>query len=62
MAYLLILERRLLRALEALRIEIPLPRDRNYMAALEVTSPLVERIKLQQKEDLELMKVKKGVE
>jgi len=32
------------------------------METLQLTSPLVERIKLQQKEDLELKKIKKGAE
>ena len=32
------------------------------MAALRVTSPLMEKIKLQQKEDPELMKMKKAIE
>ena len=47
--------------MEALQIEIILPGDPSYMPALEVTSPLVEKIKVQQKEDHELMKIKKGV-
>jgi len=62
MAPLLTQKKRSLRELEALQIVILLPKDRNYMAALQVTSPLVQRIKLQQKEDPELMKIKKGVE
>ena len=45
MAFLLTTKRRLLRELEAL--QIVLPRDRGYMAALQVTSPLVEEIKSQ---------------
>ena len=42
-ASLLTTERRLLRELDVLWIEIVLPRDWSYMAALQVTSPLVER-------------------
>jgi len=62
MTSLLTTERRLLRELDALQIEIVLPGDQSYMAALQVTSPLVEKIKLQQNEDPELMKIQKGVE
>jgi len=32
------------------------------MAALQVTSPLLKEIKLQQKDDPELMKIKTGIE
>jgi len=45
MASLLTTKRRLLRELEAL--QIVLSRDGGYMAALQVTSPLVEEIKSQ---------------
>jgi len=61
-ASLLTIVRRLLRELEALQIEIVLPKDRSYIGTLQITSTLWEKIKLQQKEDLELMKIKKDVE
>ena len=47
---------------EKLQIEIVLPGDKGYLAALQVASPQVDGIKKRQSEDFELIKIKKGVE
>jgi len=46
---LLTTEKRLLRELDALQIEVILPGDWSHLAELQLTSPFVERIKLQRK-------------
>jgi len=47
------------RELDALQIELILLTDYSQLAALQVTSPLVERVKEHQKEDPELVKISK---
>jgi len=44
-AYLLTKEKRLLRELDALQIEVVLPRNQSYLAALQISSSLVKQIK-----------------
>ena len=61
-AYLLTREKRLLRELDVLQLEVVLPGNQSYLAALQTSSPLVDRIKQQQKDDPELMKIRKGIE
>jgi len=41
---------------------VVLPGNQSYLAALQTPSPLVDRIKQQQKDDPELMKIRNGVE
>jgi len=41
-ACLLVQERRLLKELDTLQIEVVLPGDQSYLAALEISSPLIE--------------------
>jgi len=53
-AYLLTQEKRLLKELDVLQIEVVLPRNQGYSAALQVSLPLAEQIKQQQKDDLNL--------
>jgi len=48
-----------LRELDALQIEIILLTAQSQLATLQVTSPLIERIKEQKKEDPELVKLSK---
>jgi len=45
-----------------LQIEVILPENQSYLAALQIYSPLVEQIKQQQKDDPKLLKIRKGVE
>jgi len=45
-----------------LQIEIVLPGNQSYLAVLQISSPLLEQIKQQQKDDPELMRIRKGVE
>ena len=47
----------LLRELEKLQIEIILPSGRTQLAALQVTSVIVDKIKARQRDDLELVKM-----
>ena len=56
-ALLLTEEPYLLRELEKLQIEILLPGEQTYLAALQVTSTIVDRIKAGQQDDLELCKI-----
>jgi len=53
---------RLLKELDTLQIEVVLPGDQSYLAALQNFSPLIEQIKLHQKDGPKLMRIKKGVE
>ena len=55
-------KKKALKVFEKLQIGIVLPRDIGYVATLQVALPLVDRINKRQGEDLELMKIKKGVE
>ena len=61
-ACLLTQEKRLLEELDGLQIEVVLPGNQSYLAALQTSSPLVDRIKQQQKDDPKLMTIRKGVE
>jgi len=45
-----------------LQIEVVLLGNQSYLAAFQVSSPLVKQIKQQQRDDPELMKIRKGVE
>ena len=56
-ASLLIEEPHLLTELEKLHIEILLPTEQTYLATLQVTSTIVDRIKADQQDDLELCKL-----
>ena len=51
-----------LRELNALQVAVILPADQYQLAALQVTSPMVDRIKEQQKDDPEQMKLLKKAE
>jgi len=62
MASLLTANQNLLRELDALQIEVILAADQSQLVALQVSSPLVETLKKNQKEDLELVKISKKVE
>jgi len=55
-ASLLTTNSQLLRELEALSVEVVLPADQYQLAALKVTSPVVDKIKECQKDDPKLMK------
>ena len=61
-AYLLMQEKRLLRELNVLQIDVVLPREQSYLVALQISSLLVQQIKQYQKDDPELMKIRKVVE
>ena len=61
-ACLLAEEKRILRELDTLQIEVVLPGIQSYLATLQISSPLVEQIKQHPKDDSELMKIRKGVE
>ena len=61
-AYLFTQEKRLLRELNMLQVAVVLPGSQSYIAVLQISSPLVERIKQHQKDDPELMKIRNGVE
>ena len=61
-ASLLITNRNMLSGLDALRIEVILPAGQSQLAALQITSYVVDRIKERQKEDPELMKLSKKME
>jgi len=52
----------LLRELDALQIAVILPAGQSHLAALQVTSPVVDKIKEHQKDDTELIKFSKKVE
>jgi len=55
-------EKRLLEELDRLQIEVVLPGNQSHLATLQTSSSLVDRIKQQQKDYPELMKIRKGVE
>ena len=61
-ACLLTWKRRLLGELEVLQIEVVPSGNQSYLAALHITSPLIKQVKQHQKEDPEIMKIRKGVE
>ena len=61
-ACLLTQEKRLLKELDTLQIEVVPPWNQNYLVALQVTSPLIEQIKQNHKEDPKIMKIGKGLE
>ena len=45
-----------------LRIEVVLLENQGYLTTLQISLPLIETVKQQQKDDFELMKIKEGVE
>ena len=53
-ACLLTQEKRLLKELDTLQIEVVLPGDQSYLVALQISSPLIEQIKQHQKMTLNL--------
>ena len=61
-ASLLIADQNLLRKSDALQTEVILPADQSQLVTLQVTSPLVERVKEHQKEDPASVKISKKVE
>jgi len=61
-ASLLTNESYLLRELEKLQIEIVLPGEQTHLAALQVTSAIVDKIKASQQDDPELVKIIRKVE
>jgi len=52
----------MLREVDALWIDVVLPTDQSQLTALQITLPLVERIKERQKENVELVKLFKRVD
>jgi len=61
MACLLTSNKRSLKELENLQIKMVLPSTTNMIVAIQITSPLVEKIKSAQFPDLELVKIKEMV-